>query len=261
MLETLFTADDLRQFFSLLSAAKAKVAADSPEFRRIDLIEREMAPSRFRMSTQRPMAPRFSSSAVFPPPAIDGTYHDDWGNGAIDLGASKVKVGHDPQNLYLSFAGTDGKVVPPSQVDGGKWAWKSNENRWLPREESNTVMIEIQPDPANEMRQFAILINASGKAVTAAYGDPAIADPRAWQGGVRSAVKRVNENGWSGSVAIPWEALRVKLSPGMEIKADISHYRAGMGVRYWSLPSDNGEAAQQPAPAKKQFGIITFPEQ
>ena len=221
-----------------------------------------MAPVHLRVAaTQAPMSPRFVSTAVFPPPALDGSYHDDWGKGIIDLAACKVKVGHDPQNLYFTFAVTDdGKAVPPANVAGGKWAWKTRENRFLPRGESNTVMIEIRPDPAHKERQFAILVNASGETLTAAYGDPAIADPRAWQSGAQTSVKEASDRSWSGIVAIPWDALGLKLHPGMEIEADISHWRAGTGVRYWSLSSDTREAAQQPGPAKERFGTITFPE-
>jgi hypothetical protein len=254
IIEKLYTLEDLALFSKLLAAAKAKVSPSSMEYQRIGMIEKEMAPALGRLAVERSLPPRFTSVALFPAPPIDGRHHEYWGNAFIGLGKCNVRVGHDPQNLYFSF-GVTGKATdaPPPKAGGRAAGPKPSGVRLLPDEDEEAVLIEIQPDAANVSRRVAILLNRSGETKTAIPGDPA-ADGLASGNGAHAAVKSDDPGNWSGSVAIPWQSLGIKLMPGMEIRVAISLWEPGKDPLYWSSRPVNQK------PTGETAGVISFPE-
>ncbi|MBT4820890.1 MAG: DUF4838 domain-containing protein, partial [Lentisphaerae bacterium] len=213
------------------------------------------------VGADQPPLPQFTSSAVFPPPPIDGTYHSEWGGAAVDLVRARVKIAHDPQSLYLTFeAKEDGTAPLPSELDGRDWFWAGRDRWYLPRGASNSIMLEIQPDPSNATRHFSLLVNVSGQCLDAFYGDLDLTNPRDWKSDVRAATT-VNEDGWTGTVAIPWKSLGLRLRAGTQIRANISHWRAGKATTYWSPLPAGWDHAQRRDCSRERFGIISFLEQ
>jgi hypothetical protein len=212
--------------------------------------------------------PQFQSATLFPAPEILGTFQEGWSESAITLRGpdgqtaspgTQVLVGHDPQNLYLTFrAEEDGSAPLPSEADGKSWFWGGVGGRSLPRSSSNTLMIEIQPDPAVD-RSAAILINASGAHLDFLYGDPAVENPRQWQSKARVAVA-VDDKGWSGTVAIPWSSLGVNLHAGLAVKANITRVRSGQANSAWSPLPPTWNAATAADRGRERFGTLHFLE-
>jgi hypothetical protein len=270
IIETLFPPADLAILFGHLEAGMDLVPLDSAEHRRIALIAEEMAPVRSRLQPVESLGtpPQFQSATLFPAPEILGTFQDGWSGSAITLRgpdgqaaspATQVLVGHDPQNLYLTFrAEEDGSAPLPSEADGQSWLWGGVGGRSLPRNSSNTLMIEIQPDPAVD-RSVAILINASGAYLDLLHGDPAVENPRQWQSKARVAVA-VDDKGWSGTVAIPWSSLGVNLHASLALRANITRVRSGQANSAWSPLPPTWNAATAADRGRERFGTLHFLE-
>jgi hypothetical protein len=214
---------------------------------------------------------QFQSSAVFPAPPLDARFQEEWKGGNLTLSdattrrtaapATTVKVAHDAQNLYLTFrAAEDGTAPLPAAGDGkgynnSGWLWVDKELHYHPLGASNTFLIQLQPDPAKPERQVAILVNASGKAIAALYGEPKLSDPAKWESGVKTATQ-IAADGWTGTVIIPWKSLGLQLSPGMEIKANFTRLRGGKEVSMWSRGPSS-----EPTLGHPHLGSLFFPEQ
>lgn len=211
--------------------------------------------------------PVFSSSYLFPAPQITGSYQKSWPGNAFILfdehgrpaaPATRVKVGHDPRFLYVTFhCEEDSTAALPAARDGGDWAWRHGDIP-RPRQASNTFEIQLQPGPD---AYASVMVNVSGRVADflASRADRH-AQPADWQSGARADVQ-TTDSGWSGTVAIPWESLGVQPSPGMTVKANFFRTRPGSKTASWS-----------PAPAawtpqmflergRERFGSLVFPEE
>ena len=83
------------------------------------------------------MAQQFHSTAIFPAPALDGKFGDHWSRAVVTPAEDKadaadsalrVKVAHDPQNLYFTFRNGAAGVAKDADAAGFR--------------------LTIQPDPA-----------------------------------------------------------------------------------------------------------------
>lgn len=186
--------------------------------------------------------PQLHSLAIFPAPAIDGSYQAHWGGATLHLldregkaaiPATLAKVAHDPQHLYFTFrAEEDGTAPLPAERDGTSWHWRDGFGYHRPRGASNTFEIQLRPDP--EQEAFAqILINAGGGVFDAFYHHPDHANPADWNSGAAVQVQ-LAEHVWTATIAIPWESLGLRLRPGLEIKANLFRTRAEAGTTAWS---------------------------
>jgi len=209
---------------------------------------------------------QFQSSAVFPAPSLDARFHEDWKGGNLTLSdattgrtavpATIVKVAHDAQHLYLTFkANEDGTAPLPAALDGKGWTWADKNRRYLPLGASNSLLIQLQPDPAKPERHAAVMVNASGQAFAALYGDPKLTYPAKWKSGVKASTQ-IAADGWTGTIIIPWKSLGLQLSPGMEIKANITRFRGGKEPTMWS-----SGPTPKPKPGHQHFGSLFFPEE
>jgi hypothetical protein len=209
---------------------------------------------------------QFQSSAVFPAPPLDARFQEEWKGGNLTLSdattgrtavpSTTVKVAHDAQHLYLNFKATEDGTAPlPAAVDGKAWTWADKNRRYLPLGASNSLLIQLQPDPAKAERQAAIMVNASGKTFAALYGDPKVTDPAKWESGVKAATQ-IAAGGWTGTIIIPWKSLGLQLSPGMEIKANVTRFRAGKEPTMWS-----SGPTPKPKPGHQHLGSLFFPEE
>jgi hypothetical protein len=227
----LYPPEDLRTLFDLLKRAREKVASGSTEHRRIALIEEEMSVHRKRLSAEAPVAQQFHSTAIFPAPALDGKFGDHWSRAVItpaedkaDAAASalRVKVTHDPQNLYYTFR--NGAAGEAKDADAAGFR------------------LTIQPDPGAK-KYLTLTIRASGRSTSTRRG--ADGAQEAWTSEARVAVQTAAD-GWTGTVAIPWGLLGLKLHPGMKINVRI----AGL--------SQEKETAVWPAGAGVERGLERF---
>jgi hypothetical protein len=209
---------------------------------------------------------QFQSSAVFPAPPLDARFQEEWKGGNFTLSdattgrtavpATTVKVAHDAQHLYLTFKATEDGTAPlPAPLDGKGWTWADKNRRYLPLGASNSLLIQLQPDPAKAERHAAIMVNASGKTFAALYGDPTLTDPARWESGVKASTQ-IAAGGWTGTIIIPWKSLGLQLSPGMEIKANVTRFRAGKEPTMWS-----SGPTPKPKPGHQHLGSLFFPEE
>ena len=209
---------------------------------------------------------QFQSSAVFPAPPLDARFQEEWKGGNFTLSdattgrtavpATTVKVAHDAQHLYLTFKATEDGTAPlPAPLDGKGWTWADKNRRYLPLGASNSLLIQLEPDPAKPERQASILVNASGKTFAALYGDPTLTEPARWESGVKASTQ-IAAGGWTGTIIIPWKSLGLQLSPGMEIKANVTRFRAGKEPTMWS-----SGPTPKPKPGHQHFGSLFFPEE
>ena len=209
---------------------------------------------------------QFQSSAVFPAPPLDARFQEEWKGGNLTLSdattgrtavpATTVKVAHDAQHLYLTFKATEDGTAPlPAPLDGKGWTWADKNRRYLPLGASNSLLIQLQPDPAKAERHAAIMVNASGKTFAALYGDPTLTDPARWESGVKASTQ-IAAGGWTGTIIIPWKSLGLQLSPGMEIKANVTRFRAGKEPTMWS-----SGPTPKPKPGHQHLGSLFFPEE
>jgi hypothetical protein len=215
--------------------------------------------------------PQFQSSAVFPAPPLDARFQEDLKGGSLTLvdpttgrpavPATTVKIAHDAQHLYLTFKATEDGAAPLPAAGDGKgynnsgWTWLDKELRRHPLSASNTLLIQLQPDPAKPERQASILVNASGKTLAALYGEPKLSDPAKWESGVKASTQ-IAAGGWTGTVVIPWKPLGLQLSPGMEIKANVTRFRPGKEPTMWSRGPSS-----KPSLGHSHLGSIYFPEE
>ena len=99
------------------------------------------------------------------------------------------------------------------------------------------------------------MVNANGKTFAALYGDSKLTDPAKWESGVKASTQ-IAAGGWTGTIIIPWKSLGLQLSPGMEIKANVTRFRAGKEPTMWS-----SGPTPKPKPGHQHFGSLFFPEE
>jgi hypothetical protein len=235
----LYPPDDLRTFFDLLERAREKVVSGSAEHRRIALIEEEMSVHRKRLSAEASVAQQFNSSAIFPAPALDGKFGDHWSRAVITPlpdkaggadSAVRVKIAHDPQNLYFTFRIGAAGVAKDADAAG--------------------LRLTIQPDPGVK-KVLTLTIRASGRSEsTRPAADGA---EEAWTSAARVAVQAAADD-WTGTVAIPWGSLGLKLHPGMKINVRIVGLRDRKETAVWPV----GAGIER---SLERFGTIHFLEE
>jgi len=235
----LYPPADLRTFFNLLERAKEKVAPGSAEYQRIALIEKEMSVHRNRLSAEAPVAQQFNSTAIFPAPALDGKFGDHWsrafitpaanGPGAADS-AVRLKVAHDPQNVYFTFRAITAGVEKNADAAGFR--------------------LIIQPDPGAK-KVLTLTIRASGRSTNTRRGTDGAEE--AWNSQSRVAVQTTAE-GWTCTVAVPWDSFGLKLHPGMQINLRIAGLNEEKETFIW--PAGAGMEGNL-----ERFGVIHFLEE
>jgi hypothetical protein len=269
VIERMFPVKDLAELFQLLEQAGSLVPKDSQEYQRIALLADEMEVNRGRLlaATIAP-PPSLQSSAIFPAPEIEGSYPTAWPSAEFELlgpdgcavnPATRVKVAHDSKFLYVGFLceENDPNKLATGQ-DGLDWSWR-NGDLTRPRESSNTFEVQIQPDESSNA--FAsVMLNASGRSVAFFAGNPDLSKPTEWRPGQVVATE-VTDTGWSGTVAIPWESLGIKLIPGMSIKANFFRYRPGTKRATWSPSLATWTATMELERGIERFGTIYFTEE
>ncbi len=235
----LYPPEDLRTFFGLLERAREKVAPGSAEYQRIALIEKEMSVHRKRLSAEAPVAQQFNSTAIFPAPALDGKFGDHWSRASITLAANgagaadsavRLKVAHDPQNVYFTFRAITAGVEKNADAAGFR--------------------LSIQAEPG-AMKVLTLTIGASGRSMSTSRGPNGVEE--AWTSEARVAIQTMTDD-WTGTVAIPWGSLGLKLHPGLKINVRIAGFRDGKESAVWPVGAGAGSVLEH-------FGTIHFLEE
>jgi hypothetical protein len=188
----------------LLAKAKGKVAPGSPELARLELLEKEMAPVVAAVSGKFDL-PQFVSTRLSVPPSIEGIYQSTWGPSAIRLvndkgtpgdPATEIRVGHDSQNLYLSFE-VARKPATPVAASTAKPAEPGTTK--VPE----TLVITLQPKKEDKA-VAKIIVNEDGLVSDALENHPDYKKAADWDS--HAVVRtRFKAPGWTGELSIPWD--------------------------------------------------------
>jgi hypothetical protein len=268
-METWFPREELREYFSLLAAGKAKTPPDSREHRRLVLIENEMAEARDVLRREKTPPSMAKSTPVSTRPEIDGRVHATdrvWKSiphhrlfalhgGSRNTIGTYLKVAHDDRRLYIGIRNVEGHMSAlrtKIQERDGKNVWKDDCNE-----------IFVQPDPGKSVI-YHLVVNADGVLWDgihrAAKAGGAFSTSTDWDSKAEFVVRKHAKN-WTLEMAIPWDSLGVKLYPGMQVKANFYRRRCAHPtirpiVTAWSPLAQFGEKHLAPS----RFGSIHFDE-